>query len=72
MINTGLTICKVCEKEVSPDAKFCPNCGAQNPAMQADELIEHNSKQAGIAIWLALGALFFVFIFFYDEINPPE
>ena len=36
----GKKVCPGCNKDVSDNAKFCPNCGTEMPAAKAEEVVD--------------------------------
>ncbi len=57
----ALIKCRECGKEVSSEAKFCPNCGCPvNMIMQADKAVKEKDGKIGCVSGCLIGILIFV------------
>ena len=63
--------CRWCEKDVAPSAKFCPNCGAENPcarsSMSTIESIKYllSTPTNSIDAWARLIICSLILYFFF-------
>ncbi len=56
----ALVPCRVCKQEVAADAKTCPQCGTQNPALTQQQVANQ-----GCLILILTGIAIVVFAYLY-------